>query len=318
MADTPTGARTRTAQAAGALAAPAGSVAARTALTALAPVVWGTTYLVTSQWLPPGHPLWSATLRALPAGLIALALGRRLPRGVWWWRAALLGTLNIGAFFALLFVAAYRLPGGVAAILGALQPLAVAALAYGLLRERPTLWRLGWAIAGAGGVAVIVLRAGAALDPVGIVAGSLGTAGMAAGVVLSKRWRRPVGVLAYTGWQLTAGGLLLLPLAVLVEGALPPLDLPALGGYLWLGGVGTLLAYGLWFTGIGRLPVTALSFLPLLSPVVAAAVGWLVLGQSLGPLQVAGFVLALGAIAAAQFAPRRRTARPTPEDNPSA
>ncbi|OEV13552.1 ABC transporter permease, partial [Streptomyces nanshensis] len=92
--------------------------AATVALTALAPASWGTTYVVTTELLPPGHPLFAGLLRALPAGLLALALTRVLPRGHWWWKAVVLGTLNIGAL-PLLFVAAERLPGGVAATLGA-------------------------------------------------------------------------------------------------------------------------------------------------------------------------------------------------------
>jgi probable blue pigment (indigoidine) exporter len=90
-----------------------------TALTALTPVVWGTTYLATTQWLPADRPLLAALMRALPAGLLLVAVGRRLPTGTWWLKAATLGALNIGVFFALLFVTAYRLPGGVAATLGA-------------------------------------------------------------------------------------------------------------------------------------------------------------------------------------------------------
>ena len=83
-------------------------------LTAVAPMAWGTTYLVTTELLPGGHPMLAGLLRALPAGLLALAIGRTLPRGEWWLKAALLGVLNIGAFFPLLFLAAERLSGGVA------------------------------------------------------------------------------------------------------------------------------------------------------------------------------------------------------------
>lgn len=43
-----------------------------TALTAIVPMVWGTTYIVTTHMLPEGHPLFAAMMRALPAGLIAL------------------------------------------------------------------------------------------------------------------------------------------------------------------------------------------------------------------------------------------------------
>src|SRR5690625_2139672 len=104
--------------------------------TALAPAAWGTTYSVTTELLPPDHPLFAALLRTLPGGLLLIAATRTLPRGDWWWRAAVLGTLNIGAFQALLFVTAERLPGGVAATLGAVQPLVVAGLAVLVLRER--------------------------------------------------------------------------------------------------------------------------------------------------------------------------------------
>jgi len=132
-----------------------------------------------------------------------------------WWRSAVLGTLNIGAFFALLFVSAYRLPGGVAAVLGAAGPLLVAGLSVVLLGERLTARRL---LAGALTAAGVALTAETGLDPVGVLAGVAGTASMSLGVVLTKRWRRPTSVLTMTGWQLSAGGLLLLPLALSVEG----------------------------------------------------------------------------------------------------
>ncbi|GAA5191188.1 EamA family transporter [Rugosimonospora acidiphila] len=289
---------------------PAGTWAT-TGLAAIAPVTWGTTYLVTTQWLPPDRPLLSGVLRALPAGLIALAIGRRLPHGVWWWRAVVLGTLNIGAFFVLLFIAAYRLPGGVAATLSAVQPLVVAGLALPLLRESPSPWRLGWGVVGVVGVAMMVLRGRLGFDLAGLLAGLAATTVMAAGTVLAKRWGRPpgVGALAFAGWQLTAGGLLIVPFALAVEGVPPALDAPALAGYAWLSLVGTGLAYTLWFTGLGRLPVTAMSFLPLLSPAVAAVLGWALLGQSLTPGQLVGFGLALIAIGTAQLNPHLRTNR---------
>lgn len=284
------------------------STAGLTALTALAPMAWGTTYLVTTELLPAGHPLFAGLLRALPAGLLLLAFLRRLPHGVWWWRALALGALNIGFFFPLLFLTAERLPGGVAASVGAIQPLLVVLLALPLLGERPTGARVGWALAGAAGVALVVLSPGARLDPVGIVAGAAGALSMATGIVLTRRWGRPDGVSspALVSWLLTAGGLVLLPATFLVEGAPPAIDAAAAGGYLWLGVIGGLVAYLLWFRGVGRLPVASTALLGLLSPVVAAVLGWLVLGQDLRPVQLAGFALALAAIVGGQLAGARR------------
>ncbi|GII91949.1 EamA family transporter [Sinosporangium siamense] len=274
----------------------------RTALTALAPLAWGTTYVVTTELLPQGHPLFAGLLRALPAGLIALAITWTLPRGAWWGKAAVLGVLNIGMFMPLLFIAAERLPGGVAATLGAVQPLIVALLAVTILREPPSFWRLLWGVMGVVGVGLVVIGPNAAFDIVGIVAGLASAVTMALGVTLTKRWGRPdgVGPTAFAGWQLTAGGLFLVPITFLVEGAPPAISLNAALGYLWLGLAGGLIAYALWFRGITTLPVTSVAVLALLSPLVAAVLGAVLLGQTLGPVQLAGFGLSLAAIVAAQ------------------
>ncbi len=278
--------------------------AATVALTALAPASWGTTYAVTTELLPPGHPLFAGLMRALPAGLLALAITRVLPRGDWWWKAAVLGVLNIGALFPLLFLAAERLPGGVAATLSAAQPLLVAGVAIAVLHDRPTAWRWAWGVLGVVGIGFVVLGPDARLDTVGVLAGLGGTAAMAGGVVLTKRWGRPAGAgpLTLAGWQLTFGGLLLLPLTFAIEGVPRRIDAGAVGGYLWLGSVGGLIAYTLWFRGIGKLPVGASAPLVLLSPLVAAVIG-ITLGESLSLLQTLGFVLALAALLAAQLSP---------------
>ncbi|GAA0596664.1 EamA family transporter [Actinomadura livida] len=283
------------------------------AFTALTPVVWGSTYAVTTEFLPPDRPLLTALLRALPAGLALLLIARVLPRGVWVWRAAVLGALNIGVFFPLLFLAAYRLPGGVAAILGAASPLFTLALAGLLLSERPTGQKLLAGVIGVFGVSLVVLRADAVLDTTGIIAGLAGTASMAAGTVLTKRWGRPdgVGALPFTGWQLTAGGLLLVPVALLAEGAPPALDGAAISGYLYLAVFGTAIGYWIWFRGISRLPATSVAFLVLLSPLSAAVIGWAALGQALTPLQLLGMVIAFAGMLLGQI-PARPPAPPAP------
>jgi probable blue pigment (indigoidine) exporter len=282
--------------------------AALVATTALGPMAWGMTYLTTTELLPAGRPLLTGVLRALPAGLLLLAVTRRLPVGSWWAKAAVLGTLNIGAFFALLFIAAYRLPGGVAATLGAIQPLIAAVLATALLGERLRAVTVLAGTLGLTGVSLLVLRPDAQLDGVGILAGLAGAVSMATGVVLTKRWGRPVPLLAFTSWQLIAGGLVLLPVAVAVEGAPPHLTGQHLLGYLWLATGGTAVAYALWFRGIDRLPVARVSVLGLLSPVVATIAGWVVLHQRLSVTQILGAALVIGAVTVGQ----RAGARPLP------
>ncbi|MFC7305489.1 EamA family transporter [Streptomyces monticola] len=279
--------------------------AATIALAALAPVSWGTTYAVTTEFLPPDRPLFTGLMRALPAGLVLLAVARVLPRGVWWGKAAALGALNIGAFFPLLFLAAYRLPGGLAAVFGSVGPLFAVGLAALVLGERITVRRVLTAVAAAFGVSLVVLKAAGALDLVGVVAALAGTASMSAGTVLTKRWGRPdgVGPLAMTGWQLTAGGLLIAPLALLVEGPPPVLDGRNVAGYVYLALINTAVGYWLWFRGIGALSATQVTFLGPLSPVTAAVIGWAALGEVLTPVQLLGMVVAFGATVAGQLTP---------------
>jgi probable blue pigment (indigoidine) exporter len=284
-----------------------GRIAALTLLTALAPLVWGTTYAVTSEMLPAGHPLFAGTLRALPAGLIAVAIGMALPRGSWWWKSATLGILNIGLFFPMLFIAAERLPGGVAGTLGSISPLIVALIAVPLLGDRLSAWRVGWGVAGVIGVGLVVLGPTAKLDIVGIVAGLVGAGSMALGVTLTKRWGRPEGVssVALVGWQLTAGGLFLVPVTLMIEGAPPAIDARAALGYAWLGLAGGLIAYVVFFSGVGKLPLSSVAPLSLLSPLMAATLGVTVLGESLSAPQIAGLAVALASVLAGQISPPR-------------
>jgi len=279
---------------------------AAVAVTAITPIVWGTTYYTTTQLLPDNRPLLAGTLRALPAGLLLAALARRRPRGSWWWKSTVLGVLNIGAFFPLLFVAAYRLPGGVAAAVGAIQPLVAAALAAVLLGERFSAVNLLTGLMGIVGVTLLVLRNQVPLDAIGVVAALGGALSMASGVVLTKKWERPVPLLAFTSWQLVAGGLVILPVMLVVEGLPTELTPRNIAGFSWLSLIGCALAYSLWFRGIGKLPVAATSVLALIAPVVAAIIGFVALDQTLTALQLVGVAVILAAVGITQWWAARR------------
>lgn len=265
-------------------------------LTALAPAIWGSTYLVTTQWLPDGYPVTLALLRALPAGLLLLLLVRRLPAGAWWGRAFVLGALNFTLFWICLFVAAYRLPGGIAATVGAVQPLIVLGLARLVLGARIRPPAVLAAAGGLAGVVLLLARPGAGFDPVGVVAALGGAGSMAAGTVLTRRWGPTVPLLTLTAWQLTAGGLLLVPLALWLEPPLPAVEPQHLAGFAYLTLVGAALTYLLWFRGIARLGPSTVTMLGFLSPVSAVLLGWGLLGERLDPVQIGGAGLVLVSI----------------------
>ncbi|KIQ35768.1 ABC transporter permease [Variovorax paradoxus] len=273
-------------------------------LTATAPAIWGSTYIVTTELLPANYPLHVALLRALPAGLLLLLIVRQLPERAWWGRIFVLGALNFSILWAMLFLAAYRLPGGVAATITSMQPLFVVFLASFLLASPIRMLSIAAAVIGIGGVALLVLTPKAALDALGIAAAVAAAVSMAFGTVLSRRWQPPVSALTFTAWQLTAGGLLLLPVALLLEPPLPALTLQNWVGFSWLGLVGAALTYIVWFRGVARLEPSAVAPLAFLSPVTAVILGWALLGQSLSVLQVAGIGIVIASIWLSQRAQR--------------
>lgn len=265
-------------------------------LTAVAPAAWGTTYILTEKFLPPDRPLFAALVRALPIGLVLLAWRGRLPSGDWWWKAVVLGLCNIGLFFPLIFVSAYGLPGGLAATIQAISPLAVMAVAWLVIGERATLLRVGAALVGLAGVALLVLRSPDGVTGVGL-AGAFGSVLVSAlGFVLIKRWTPPVDMITLVSWQLVVGGIALLPVALLVEGAPPPIDLAAALGYAWIAVVGTGVAYVCWFTGLRAMPAGAVSLIGLVNPVVGTALGVAFAAEAFGPVQALGVLLVLGGV----------------------
>ena len=248
---------------------------------AIAPLVWGTSYWVATELLPPGRPLFAAAGRALPAGIALAVVTRRLPPVGWRLRVAALGVLNIGLFFVLLFYAAEHVPGGIAATSPAVGPVIVLLLGWPVLGLRPTAIGIAAGATGIAGIAALVLTPAASLDLVGLRLPPAppprwrpGSCSHAAGA--DRRCR-----CSLTSWQLLVGGALVAPLALVTEGVPPVPTARNLLGFAIIGLVGTALAYALWFRGMTALPASSVSFLGLLSPIVATALGWAALGQSL-------------------------------------
>ncbi|MDS0788483.1 EamA family transporter [Proteus vulgaris] len=278
-------------------------------LTASAPIVWGSTYIVTTEMLPANVPMTLAALRALPAGILLLIIMRQLPQGIWWLRVIILGILNFSLFWWLLFISAYRLPGGVAATVGAVQPLIVLFLSRWLLQTRLSWLSISAALGGILGVAILILTPNATLDPIGIMAGLGGALSMAAGTVLSRRWQPPVTPLTFTAWQLTAGGAVLLPFALLFEPTLPSLTGINLLGLAYLTLIGGALTYIFWFRGLALLGPSSVASLGFLSPLSAVILGWALLGQQLTSLQIIGMIVILVSIWVNQQSEKRARAK---------
>lgn len=273
-------------------------------VTAIAPIAWGSSYFVTRQFLPEDDPLWGAVLRALPAGLVLLLWARRLPRGSWWWRSLVLGTLNVGAFFVLIYIVSQRLPSGIASTVMATSAAALMLLAWPLLAERPTRFGVLGAAVGLVGVGVLLFEGGLAVDGWGVVASLTAMVMSSVGFVLTKRWSSDIPILAQTSWQLVAGGLVVLPFALLLEGAPPALDAPAVAASAYVAIVATALAFVAWFTGLRHLPAGTVGLVGLLNPVTGVLLGTLLAGEVFGVREAIGTALVLTGVVLGQRRPR--------------
>ena len=276
-------------------------------VTAIAPIAWGSNYFVTRHFLPPDAPLWGALLRALPAGLILLLLARRLPRGSWWWRSLVLGTLNVGAFFVLIYVVSQRLPSGIASTIMATSAAALLLLAWPLLGERPTRFGVIGAAVGLLGVGVLLFEGGLTVDGWGVIASLAAMVLSSIGFILTKRWGAEVPLVALTSWQLIGGGLVVLPFAVILEGTPPAGEPGAVLGYVYVAVIATALAFIAWFAGLRHLPAGTVGLVGLLNPVTGVLLGTLLAGENFGVRQAAGTVLVIAGVVIGQ----RRRAVPT-------
>ena len=265
-------------------------------LTAIAPVIWGSTYYVTTEFLPADYPITVAMLRALPAGLLLLLIVRQLPSVAMLPKVVVLGALNFAVFWWLLFESAYRLPGGVAATLGAIQPLIVIVLSRIWLGNRITTLAILGALLGLLGIGILLFTPSETFSHMGIAAALASAFSMAAGTVLSRRWQSDISALTFTSWQLISGGLLLLPAALLLEPSLPSLTPKNLTGFIYLGTFGAAISYLLWFRGLQKLTTSTVSTLGFLSPVMAVLIGWGLLQQSLSGLQAFAIFIVLFSI----------------------
>lgn len=282
-------------------------------LAVLMPIIAGTTYLLTTEFLPPDRPLLIATMRSLPTGLV-LVIGSRVPPRDWWLRIAVLSVLYSSVFFPLLFVAAYRLPGGVASVLNSLTPLIVLVLSVFWLGTRIRPLHVAAGLLGVGGVALLVLRSSARLDAVGLLAMLTCVLMLGVATVLTKRWGHPPGMgpIAFTGWTFLVGGLTLLPFTLALEGLPQQLTGRNIGGLVYLALVSGIICYAAWFYGLQQLPASSVTFLGLINPVIAAGLGWVVLSQRLNGWQILGALLVCVSVLLGQSLPRRRSVRSQP------
>ncbi len=283
-------------------------------------LIWSTGFIVARATVPHGAPelILSVrlTLTALLLGLIALKAGQRLPPGKRLRLHLVAGAMLHGLYLTVSWWAVYHgMPAGIMSLLGALQPLMVAVASVALMGER--LPGRAWA-----GLAIAILGVGCVLMPAiersgvgGIpvlpaVAGLVAVIAMTGGTLIQRGTISGDGIWI-SGAVQNAGGAMVAIMAAATVGEVRWDNAPL----LWIGLGWSVL--GLSAGGLSLLVwlvrtqgPTRMSMLLLLVPPLAAIEAWALFGERLGPVQVAGFALALAGVLLGRSQGRQPVAEP--------
>jgi glutathione peroxidase-family protein/drug/metabolite transporter (DMT)-like permease len=227
---------------------------------------------------------------------------------------ALLGVVGAALIQWFYFEAIDRLPVGIAILLEFTGPVLVAVYARVIQRQR--VQRGVWAALGlslAGLALVSEVWSDARLDALGVAAGVGAACCLAAFLLLGRHSSGATDPVASAFWMFTFASAFWLVVepwwrvdgsvladAASLSGRLAGVDVPVWLALGWVIVLGTLVPYALDLAALHHLPAATVGAVGMLEPVVATAVAWAWLEQTLGPLQVLGAIVVLGGVALAE------------------
>ncbi|HDM8213048.1 TPA: EamA family transporter [Vibrio harveyi] len=254
---------------------------------------WGTTYAVTQFTLPDWPPVLLGALRALPAGLLLLAIKPSLPKKQDWKILLVLGTINIALFFGLIFVMALTLPSAISGVGMISVPVFAMLFGWVVYKRQPSL------IQGASGATLIALAwflfdpSSITLNPIGLVAMLSAIMCIVIGSSVTKSLGSRMHWWTVLTWQLILGGVVLSIAAGVLASINPEpyvqavenITLRTLSGLLWVIILNTALGYGMYVWLLQRMSVVDFTFGGIANPVAGIVSGLVLMGESFTPIQ---------------------------------
>ncbi|WP_228282024.1 DMT family transporter [Rubrobacter marinus] len=281
---------------------------------AAAASIWGTLGYFAKLLYAEGVSFEALVAFRAVVGWVAVLVFLALTRGLWQLRVARrdlvflapLGLVGIGAFYLLYFFTVRESEVGTASILLYSSPAFVTLLAWAFLREPLGVLRvvaLGLTFAGIGLVVGAYDLGTLEVTPFVLLTGLL--AGLTYGMysIFGKPVAGHLGPAAILSYALGFGAVLLVAFALPTLGTLVGLPLWCYALLLMLAVVHTALAFALYTFGLRRLEAGRAAIVATVEPVVAGALGVLLLGEDLTALKVLGALLVLSGAALAQVGP---------------
>ncbi|PVB61873.1 DMT family transporter [Labrenzia sp. 011] len=225
-----------------------------------------------------------------------------------------MGLLNNAIPFSLLFLGQTVIGAGLASILNATTPVFTVLVASVLVKQETLqAHRIAGVVLGIAGVAIMLSGSlsGLATDPVWAQLCCLGAAfSYACAATFARRFKSLPPQVSATG-QLIGSSAIMLPVAMLTSAGWTPADA---GPVVWmnvaaLGLIATAIAYLIYFRILAEAGATNASLVTLLVPASALLLGWLVLGEELDTIQLAGFAVLLVGLVVLDGRILRRRAR---------
>lgn len=274
---------------------------------ALVSVLWGTTYIAAKIGAQHMPGLFVSGVRQFISGLILVSFfllkGKKLPDLSSLKHISLQGILLLCISNGLLTWSLEYISGGLAAIIAALIPLFIALFSIWLLKfAKLTRWMIAGLIIGFGGVLIIfydyLQYLADSTFSFGVMLALVSTITWAFGTVQTSRKALPVDIMYNVGLQMLVAGIVTLFICLLSGKYinLATAGSESLLSLLYLVLFGSLIAYSAYVFAISKLPATQVSVYAYINPVVAVALGWLLLQEKLNANMIIGTVVTLGGV----------------------
>ena len=281
-------------------------------------VVWGSTYFAIAVMIETLPPLLAAGTRFLVAGILMLSAvtaharwrasrgGPPTPRAtLLHWRSAFI----IGTFLLLggnggVVLAERLIPSGVAAVLVATVPIWLATFDAILERRAPSLVVIAGLVAGMVGVTILLAPVDglAEIDPAGVVLVVLGAMCWAIGSLYARRAPLPSSGLLTTGMEMVGGGIVLVLAGALIgeigRTNVEAFSLRSMLAFAYLIVFGSILAFTAYTWLLANVSVSTVGTYAYVNPIVAVALGAVLLSEPITPRTVIAAVLIVGAVVA--------------------
>ncbi len=276
-------------------------------------LLWSSAFISAKYGLPDAGPfsflLTRFVIVFLLFGTIALILRRPWPRGLMIVNLLFVGVLMHGFYLGGVFFAiAQGMPAGLAALIVSIQPVLTAALGVWLLDERPApaQW-LGIALGAVGVVLVLWPRLGGDVPLLGLVSCIVSLLAITVGTIWQKRHGGGMDLVSGNAVQALAAAVLYGVIVLVFEPYRVEWTIDFSLAMGWLVFAVSLGAVSILMVLIKRGSAAATTSLFFLVPPSSAIMAWIVFGEALGPMGIAG----LGITTAGVWLVNRRTANRT-------